>query len=265
MEVPLFGRCGFRFDAEEEKRKQAVLREEQRRAEEAKRRRVARAKERAQEIADHLRRSDNPRKLLTEMGGPEPGARDFDPFLSVETMRAAWARLVSNGGLNHDEEIVTVDGRPNFIGFLQRRGDTKTEWGSWRESARLPAFRAPGAGFEISDPAPASNESPPSWEREFDLLLDGSGWLWKADPIQSKGTFDRMGGSPLTRRIVMDAGEPPRFRRGKNPAGWTIYIANAGAVVGYRQGSAEYSCAIRAALANLARSGEGGIRTHEAG
>jgi hypothetical protein len=256
MAVPLYGRCGFRFNIEEEERKQVLLREERRRTDEARQRRAALAKEQTQKITDLLHRSDDPRELLTEMGGPEPGHRDFDFLIPVETLRATWARLMSKGIFTHEEEIVIVDGRPNFIGSFQRRGETKTEWGSWRESARQPAFRAPGAGFEILDPVPGSSESAPSWEREFDLLLDGSGWLWKADPIRSKSTFDRMRGSPVTRRIVVDAGETPRFRRGKRTAGWTTDITNAGAVVGYRQGSAEYSCAIRAALANLLAGGK---------
>jgi hypothetical protein len=251
LAAPLYGPCGFRFDLEQEERRQASAQEARKRAEEAKRREDARGQAHALEVAELLRRSDDPHELLAGMSSDPAGAGDFGSLIPAEVMRSTWARLASKGLIPRDEEIVVVEGRPNLIGFFQRHGETKTEWGTWRESARFPAFRAPKAGFRLPDSVPGSFDSVPSWEWVFDLLIDDSGALWRVDPIRSTKTWERMRGSPVSLRIVVDAGEKPRFRRGKRPAGWTTSIPNAGDVARYREGNAEYARALRGALAHL--------------
>jgi hypothetical protein len=200
QQVPIYGRCGHRFDVEEvAARKRAEAADTQARKE--RERKAGLQRQRDEREAGEIERALVGIGDLRQLDDLLASARErADRWLSVPRLQAAWQRLVEAAAPGYSEELVAMTARPNFLGQLQKR--TKrgygSQWGSWRETERLPIY--------------------PEREDCDGVRVDSAGRLWRQDPYNEEEwarriVFNRE--DSMTHWITVPRGTEARIRRGR--------------------------------------------------
>ncbi|HWA55093.1 MAG TPA: hypothetical protein VG816_13070 [Solirubrobacterales bacterium] len=197
-------------------------------------------KERGAESRRIIEASNDPSEILQALDAREG-------LISADVLRHAWLRLLAGGAIAaSNEEIVTLEGRGTALGYFLSRGTLTTQWGKWVEIEREPAFRVPGAGYEVR---PGHGETSELTKEGFDVWFDPSGELWSDGWSGGSAKLSIGGGARSTHRLIVAPGASPEFQRRKAKwMGWEIQVPNAQSAWPYDAGDIGYGRALKAIL-----------------